>query len=223
MRVFVHGFGQTPMASWERVARALPDEARLPNVGGGGDFVTAAHGLDHGPAEYVGYSMGGRLCLQLALDRPGIVERLVLVSGSPGITGEAERAARRDADEQLARQVEREGVDAFLERWITQPLFGTLSRELSGIDDRKASYTVDMLTHQLRDLGQGSQPDNWSRLGELPMPVLVIAGALDRKYVDIARRMGEAIPNARIEIIGDAGHACHLERADEVAHVLATW
>ena len=90
------------------------------------DFVTTAHELDLGPGEYVGYSMGGRLCLQLALDRPDLVERLVLVSASPGIADAAARATRVEADEQLAQDIERDGVDAFLERWVAQPLFATL-------------------------------------------------------------------------------------------------
>jgi 2-succinyl-6-hydroxy-2,4-cyclohexadiene-1-carboxylate synthase len=167
--------------------------------------------------------MGGRLCLQLALDRPERVERLVLISSSPGIADDAERAARRDSDEAMAREIERDGVAAFLERWLAQPLFSTLPRELAGIDDRRAANTVESLTRQLVVLGQGSQPDNWPRLGELRMPVLLIAGALDTKYVDIAHRMGEAIPDARVEIVDGAGHACQLERPDDVAHLLASW
>ena len=96
--VFVHGFTQSG-ASWTPVAAALPDSiARvLPDVPDGLDFVATAGALGDlgGRAVYVGYSMGGRLCLQLALDRPDLVERLVLVSASPGIADDAERAARR--------------------------------------------------------------------------------------------------------------------------------
>jgi 2-succinyl-6-hydroxy-2,4-cyclohexadiene-1-carboxylate synthase len=172
---------------------------------------------------FVGYSQGGRLCLQLALDRPGVMQRLVLVSASPGIADEAERAARLEADERLAQEVERDGVDAFIERWLAQPLFTTLPRERSGIDDRKLLNTVEHLTYQLRVLGQGAQPSNWDRLGELRMPTLLIAGALDTKYVDIAHRMAERMSDARVEIVPDAGHACHLEQPEHVAQLLASF
>ena len=67
----------------------------------------------HAPAArgiYVGYSMGGRLCLRLALDRPDLVRGLMLVSTSPGIADPTERAARVEADELLADSVERDGV-----------------------------------------------------------------------------------------------------------------
>ena len=75
-----------------------------------------------------------------------------------------ERAARRDADERLAQEIERDGVDAFLERWLAQPLFATLPRDRAGVDERRAGNTVESLTHQLRVLGQGVQPSNWERL-----------------------------------------------------------
>jgi 2-succinyl-6-hydroxy-2,4-cyclohexadiene-1-carboxylate synthase len=220
--VLVHGFTQTP-GSWTPVAERLAAPTRAPEVGDGPDFVSVAHALADGRATYVGYSQGGRLCLHLALDRPEVVLRLVLVSASPGISDADERATRRAADDRLAGEIERDGVDAFLERWLAQPLFATLPRERSGIDVRRTANTVEGLTFQLRVLGQGVQPSNWERLGELAMPVLLIVGELDTKYVDIAHRMAARIADARVEVIPGAGHACHLEQPDHVAHLLASF
>lgn len=226
--VFVHGFTQTP-ASWEPVVDAMEHDTggvRLhlfPRVANEPSFALTAAKLGTASATYSGYSMGGRLCLQLALDRPETVARLVLVSASPGIADDADRVARCAADEQLAQSIERDGVDAFLERWVAQPLFATLPRDRSGIDDRRAGNTVESLTHQLRVLGQGAQPSNWGRLADLAVPTLLIVGELDTKYVDIAHRMADAIPNARVEVITHAGHACHLEQPEAVAHLLASW
>jgi 2-succinyl-6-hydroxy-2,4-cyclohexadiene-1-carboxylate synthase len=224
--VLVHGFTQTP-TSWAPVGDLLDGlldgSVHTPAVGEGADFVSVAHALDDGAATYVGYSQGGRLCLQLALDRPEVVQRLVLVSASPGIADAEERAARRAADDRLAAEIERDGVHAFLERWLAQPLFATLPRERSGLDDRRAANTVEGLAFQLRVLGQGVQPSNWQRLGEVAMPVLLIVGELDTKYVDIAHRMAERIADARVEVIPNAGHACHLEQPDHVAHLLASF
>ena len=222
-RVFVAGFTQAA-ESWTPVAERLGDrESVLASVAADRDFVATAHALDRGVADYVGYSMGGRLCLQLALDLPANVRRLALVSASPGIEDPEERAARLEADSQLARQIERDGVEAFLEHWLTQPLFATLPRELARIEERAQSATVGSLVHQVRTLGQGTQPSNWWRLESLRMPVLIIAGERDEKYVDVGRRMAAAIPDARFEIIPGAGHACHLEQPDAVAHLLSTW
>jgi 2-succinyl-6-hydroxy-2,4-cyclohexadiene-1-carboxylate synthase len=220
--VFVHGFTQTPV-SWAPVAERVDSPTRSVAVPTGPDFVTVAHALDDGPATYVGYSQGGRLCLQLALDQPDTVHRLVLVSASPGIADTHERAARRDADERLAQEIERDGVDTFLERWLAQPLFATLPPERAGLAERRAGNSVEYLTYQLRVLGQGAQPSNWERLGELRMPVLLIVGGLDTKYVDIAHRMADEISDARVEVIEGAGHACHLEQPERVAHLLTSW
>jgi 2-succinyl-6-hydroxy-2,4-cyclohexadiene-1-carboxylate synthase len=221
-RVLVHGFTQSP-ASWDAVARALPGDVVTPAIEPAGDFVAIASKLDSGAGEYVGYSMGGRLCLQLALDRLEVVRRLVLVSASPGIADPVERAARRNADEALAQAIERDGVDAFLERWLDQPMFATLPPGRAGVDERRRANTVESLTSQLRVLGQGVQPSNWDRLGELAIPVLLIVGELDTKYVEIARQMAVTIRDARVEVITGAGHACHLERPAEVAHLVASW
>lgn len=220
--VLVHGFTQTP-ESWRPVVDHLTRPACAAVVPDGPDFATVAHALDQGPATYVGYSQGGRLCLQLALDRPDIVQRLVLVSASPGIADPGERAARREADEHLAEEIEHDGVDAFLDRWLAQPLFATLPRERSGIDDRRAQNTVESLTAQLRVLGQGAQPSNWQRLAELRMPVLLVVGELDTKYVGIAHRMAGDIADVRVEVVPGAGHACHLEHPERVGHLLTTW
>src|SRR5207244_5173075 len=128
------------------------DAALFPSIDAVDDFERTAYGLgDLGPARYVGYSMGGRLCLRLALDRPEVVQRLVLVSASPGIQDDGERAARRDADERLARQIERDGADVFLERWIAQPLFATLPRRIARAH---RIHDVAVLTHQPPRLGQ---------------------------------------------------------------------
>jgi 2-succinyl-6-hydroxy-2,4-cyclohexadiene-1-carboxylate synthase len=224
--VFVHGFTQSA-ASWRPVDVFLDQtlDRRFLDVPDGLDFVATAAALGDvaGRGTYVGYSMGGRLCLQLALDRPELVEQLVLVSASPGIADPDERAARRESDEALALTVERDGVDAFLERWLTQPMFATVPPERAGLADRKQANTVETLTHQLRVLGQGAQPDNWPRLHALGMPVLLLAGALDVKYVDIAHRMSAQIADTRVEVIAESGHACHLEQPAAVAHAVTSW
>jgi len=221
VRVFVPGFTQAA-SSWSDVAARLDGDQRLLDVPPDRDFVNTAHALDAGPAEYVGYSMGGRLCLQLALDHPRSVRRLVLVSASPGIADDDARAARRAADEELARAAEREGVETFLRRWLGQPMFATLPAERAGLRERVRANTVESLAHQLRALGQGTQPSNWDRLGELSMPVVLVVGALDGKYVEIARSMHDVIARSRVVVVDGAGHACHLERPDELAHVIAS-
>lgn len=222
--ILVHGFTQTA-DSWEPVLDALPPSVdALPvEVPEALDFETTAAviGARGGAGRYVGYSMGGRLCLALALERPDLVESLVLVSASPGIADARERDARRNADEQLAHDVERDGLDAFLERWLAQPMFESLPRDAAGIEARRRGSSVERVTHQLRALGQGVQPSYWDRLAGLEMPVLLVTGAYDRKYRDLAEKMAAAIgANARTVTVPQAGHALHLEQPAALAVLL---
>jgi 2-succinyl-6-hydroxy-2,4-cyclohexadiene-1-carboxylate synthase len=222
--VLVPGFTQTA-AAWDPVRAHLPAEidAVAVDVPTGLGFVetAAAIGDAGGPAIYVGYSMGGRLCLRLALDQSDVVRGLVLLSASPGIADDGERAARMEADEKLALEIERDGVDAFLERWLRQPLFATLPPDAARLDARRAGNTVATLTHALRVLGAGAQEPLWDRLADLEPPFLPVAGTLDEKYVDIAFAMAARVgPDVYPVLIGGAGHATHLENPEAFASVL---
>ncbi len=137
--VLLHGFTQTA-ASWGPVVDALqgPFSVFLPDAPGHGGsgavradlWATAELLAEAVPvtATWVGYSMGGRTALHFALAHPGRVQRLVLISTSAGIEDPGQRAARRAADEALADRIEQEGTDRFLEWWLAQPLFASLSR-----------------------------------------------------------------------------------------------
>lgn len=211
--VFVPGFTQ-PASSWDRVRAGLAGDHVALDVPDGLDFTATAHAIGDagGRAIYVAYSMGGRLALRLAVDRPDLVAGLALLSASPGIADDAARAARRRSDDALACDVERDGVDTFLSRWLAQPMFSMLDADDADIAARRTSNTVDRLTHQLRVLGQGAQEPLWSRLHELTMPVEVAAGALDAKYARLAREMAASIgTNARVDIVAGLGHALHLQ------------
>jgi 2-succinyl-6-hydroxy-2,4-cyclohexadiene-1-carboxylate synthase len=220
--VLVHGFTQT-LRAWDGMTATLAETFQvvrvdLPGHGGSAgvdlDFAetAAAIGDAGGTATYVGYSMGGRLCLRLALDRPDLVQSLVVIGASPGLADEGERAARRASDEALAGEIERIGTAAFLERWLAQPMFSTLEPEPADLEARLANTSAG-LARALRRLGTGVQEPLWDRLGELEMPVLAVAGQQDSRYMDIAEQIADAVGvNAQVVALAGAGHAAHLER-----------
>ena len=169
-------------------------------------------------AVWVGYSMGGRLALGAAVLGPERVAGLVLESASPGLETEAERRARRERDEALARRILSTGVDAFVNDWMAQPLFAS-QRDLPELVQererrRRKRASARGLAGSLLGMGTGAQPSFWGRLGELEMPVLVLTGALDRKFEAIGDRMAEAIPRATRRSVPEAGHTVHLERPE---------
>lgn len=232
--VLVHGFTQTARcwgafadhlaaAHYRLIAVDAPGHGRSADVAV--DFETGAALLGDtcGRAVYVGYSMGGRYALRLALDRPELVRALVLIGASPGIEDPDERAARRAEDEQRAAHIERVGVAAFLDEWLRQPLFATLPAEAAHRDERLRN-TASGLASSLRLAGTGAMEPLWSRLATVRMPVLLVTGEHDAKFVSIAERMVHAMdPHAWSVVVSDAGHSVHLEQPDVTAEVVTSW
>ncbi|MDA8342347.1 MAG: alpha/beta fold hydrolase [Actinomycetota bacterium] len=235
--VLAHGFTQTgrlwgPMAedlSVDHLVVAVDLPGHGDSRGVRADLVTGAELLGDagGRGAYVGYSMGARYCLHLALARPDLVTCLVLVSGTAGIDDEAERTARRLADERLADELDPPAggpdplpLGAFLDRWLAQPLFAGLPPAAAGTGERLRNDPVG-LAWSLRLAGTGTQRPLWSDVGGLAMPVVVVTGARDTKFSALGRRLAAAIgANARHAVVPDAGHAPHLERPGDVADLV---
>lgn len=182
------------------------------------DLIALFEQVGAAPAHLLGYSMGGRLALYLALTYPAHVQSLILESASPGLATLSERDARIRQDELLAARIEREGIEAFVSFWESIPLFGSqqaLPEEVrQRLRDQRLKNNAQGLANSLRGMGTGAQPALWDRLAELKMPALLLAGALDTKFVHIAQQMHAQLPDARLAIIPDAGHTLHLEAPD---------
>jgi pimeloyl-ACP methyl ester carboxylesterase len=147
----------------------------------------------------------------------------VLIGATPGIVDDGERDRRRAADAQLARRLLQIGVDAFLDEWLSGPLFASLGPAAACRDER-ASNTAAGLAASLERCGTGTQAPLWDRLPELDMPVLALAGATDERFAAIGARMVERIgANAGLALVDGAGHAAHLERPEVTAHLVLSW
>lgn len=231
--ILLHGFTQTG-ASWRPVAAQAAERYRVhaPDLRGHGAaserrpvsfeaVVEDVAGLLPGAFVLGGYSMGGRIALAAALAHPARVERLVLVGTSPGLAEERERAERRRADEKLARELERDGVEPFAARWGAQELFAGQPPEVArAAHEDRLRNTAPGLAAALRGLGTGVMAPLWERLGELHMPVIVIAGERDTKFRAVGEEMAARVPHAQMRVLAGAGHAAHLERPVEVAALL---
>ncbi len=170
------------------------------------------------PATVVGYSMGARLALVLALEHPASVARLVLESPSAGIADQADRAARRQSDEHLADDIERDGVEAFVARWETMPIFASHADLPADVQAQQRAerrrHSAVGLAASLRGAGQGAMSPIHDRLALITAPTLVLAGARDKSGLERARAVAGGIPGARLEVIDSAGHTPHLEAPD---------
>jgi 2-succinyl-6-hydroxy-2,4-cyclohexadiene-1-carboxylate synthase len=175
--------------------------------------------MGDGPVDLGGYSLGGRVALHVALRHPERVRRLVLLGATRGLASEEERAERRARDEALASRVLSLGVDAFLDEWLAQPLFATLSPDPR---ERAArSRDAEGLAASLRLAGTGTQRWLGQHLDALASPTLALAGAIDTKFADEAAAIARAVPAGVCLLVPGAGHAAHLEQPEVTARRVA--
>lgn len=228
--VCLHGFTQTGR-SWSQVADLLGDgvETYCPDAPGHGlsgrcrlDITHYADALASSlpPSIFVGYSMGGRTALHVAIRHPASTLGLLLVGATPGLSDSIERNARRESDDRLADRLESMDIDDFLEEWLGQPLFSTLSRDDWDLADRRRN-DVHGLAHSLRTAGTGVQESLWDLLSEITCPVVLVTGERDKKFEAIAERMshllGGPIEHVRVPM---RGHAVHIEDPHVVADLI---
>jgi 2-succinyl-6-hydroxy-2,4-cyclohexadiene-1-carboxylate synthase len=231
--VLVHGFTQTGR-SWRPVAEDLARDHEVvlldaPGHGGSADVAVGladgagllAEAAD-GPGAWIGYSMGARWSLHVALQRPEAVTGLVLLGGTAGIEDDGERAERRRRDLDTADRLTAVGVDRFLDEWLAQPLFAGLAPDRSALEDRRRN-TVEGLRSSLELAGTGAQAPLWGRLRELAVPVLAVAGDADVPYAARAERIASLVPAGEAARVPGAGHAAHLERPEAFLAVVRPW
>ena len=222
--LLLHGFTATGR-SWDPVRRLL-DGQRYPDVLAPGLRARSIpEQVDRlrqdEPYALAGYSMGGRIALHLALAQPELVRRLVLVSTTAGIEDPRERAERAEADERLAQEIERDGVEAFAENWARGALFADQPPEVAAFarSDR-LRWTAADLAASLRALGTGVMEPVWERLGEVTAPAVVVVGERDAKFRRLGERLAAGLPRGDLRVVAGAGHAVHLERPEAVAAAL---
>jgi len=245
--VMLHGFTQTGRL-WGEFGRRLAESRRLvlvdlPGHGGSAevradlaataDLVAAAArrhlrteepaAAEPAPVDVLGYSLGGRVALHLALAHPGLLRRLVVIGASGGIEDAAARSARRAADDALAAELEATGdLEGFLERWLASPLFAGLRPGAADLRERRRN-TAAGLAASLRSAGTGTQEPLWGRLSGVAAPALVMAGAADHRFVALGARLAASLPAGVLALVPGAGHAAHLEQPAVAARMVGGW
>jgi 2-succinyl-6-hydroxy-2,4-cyclohexadiene-1-carboxylate synthase len=225
--VLLHGFAGQP-EMWDPVLRKLAIDVDaycpvLPGHGKAAPIPSASSFLDvvdvlaeqlrsRAPLLLAGYSLGGRLALALALRHPSLVRAALLISAHPGIEHPDERAARRDWAAARAIAIEERGVEIFAKEWERLELFATQSDQQ--IEEQRAgrmAHEVRGLAWVMRTLGTGNMPPMWDALVESDVRLRVLVGALDDKYVTLARRITERAPRVPHRIVDAVGHNVLIE------------
>jgi 2-succinyl-6-hydroxy-2,4-cyclohexadiene-1-carboxylate synthase len=234
--IFLHGFMGCG-DEWNEIVERLPELfCILPDLPGHGrsvddlavddcSFKSTARSLidlmdrlELDTACLIGYSMGGRIALYTAIEYQQRFFGLVLESASPGLESDAARRDRRAQDEKTIAQMQTEGIDKFVDRWLSNPMFAAMRDRGEAFDRLKTlrcSNSIDSLALSLRCAGTGMQPSLWGRLHELKLPVMLVCGDGDGKYISIAERMSREIDDCAVARIPYSGHNTHFERPDQ--------
>ncbi len=215
MAVDLPGHGGTPLANFgeqdafERLLEALED---------------LLDGLSFGGVHLLGYSMGGRLALALALRAPERIRSLVLEGVSPGLETDGAIRTRHREEEGWAWALKTDRKQ-FLEIWQAKPLFSKQA-------ERNPKGYAQAMGHRLKGdpsgwagallgYGLGRQPNLWTELPDLDLPVLLITGEEDTKFTLGAHRMVALLPNASHRVVAQAAHAPHLEQPGAFDRIVA--
>lgn len=208
---FLPGHGERSLApgeSFEACVGRLLDDAREAGLRG---------------SSLVGYSMGARLALGLLLRDPAFFADTILVGVNPGI-GESQRPDRRAWEASWARTIREEGLDAFYEAWDRQPLLAPVSApSMEALEARRTdrrAHTREGLARAMTQLGLGAMPDYRPRLAEIEVPVTLVVGSEDAKFLALGREMVSSMVRARLVVVPGAGHNVVLEKPEALAALL---
>ena len=234
--LLLHGFSGD-CETWHTVANTLADGWRvimLDILGHGGsdkpatvesyrmpalaaDIADLLDQLEIKRTHLLGYSMGGRLALYMALRYPARFESLILESASPGLADSSERAERRRRDQVLADRIQAQGIESFVDYWERLPLWGSQSRLppeiLAAQRQQRLGNSALGLANSLRGMGAGAQPNLWPRLPALELRALLLVGEADAKFRRINEAMAALMPKAQLRLVSAAGHNTHLGNA----------
>jgi 2-succinyl-6-hydroxy-2,4-cyclohexadiene-1-carboxylate synthase len=177
-----------------------------------------------GPALVAGYSLGARHALAHHVRHPDRFHAGVLVSGSPGLATDEERAERVRADQRWIELLETSPLSDFVDAWERQPLFASqqaLSPELRGAErERRLSHSGAGLAHSLRATGAGAMPSHWPALRGLSQRIELLAGGLDARFCGLGRAVVSELSNGALTEVPGAGHNLLLERPRAVTDAI---
>jgi 2-succinyl-6-hydroxy-2,4-cyclohexadiene-1-carboxylate synthase len=189
------------------------------------DLIVLLNQLEIDQIDLLGYSMGGRLALTLAILYPERVRKLILESASPGLRTNEERMLRRMKDKELANFIKEQGIIPFVDYWEAIPLFSTMSSLPNfikeAIREQRLSNHAQGLANSLIGMGTGSQPSWWDQLNGLSCEVLLLTGEKDEKFCKIAETMAEYMRKASWIVINNGGHAIHVEQREKFGTIVS--
>ncbi len=213
--------------SWDPVSLTLPGHDRSAPLPDGASFEQSVEriadllgeNLD-APFPVIGYSLGARVALALLVRRPHLFQSALLAGVNPGIDDGGERTKRAARDAGWGNLLRSEGIEAFVDRWEGLPLFATqASLPPDLLEEQRATrlgHDPEGLARSMLALGLAAMPDYRPALGGIDIPIRLVAGEKDDKFLAIARSMLSRLKRGRLTVVSGAGHNVLLERPESL-------
>jgi 2-succinyl-6-hydroxy-2,4-cyclohexadiene-1-carboxylate synthase len=236
----LHGFTQTGRL-WGRFGDLLAEShtlitVDLPGHGDSGSVRTdlpttaglvgeaARTVVGDGACALLGYSLGARVALHVAIGADLPLSGLVLIGVTAGIEDPATRESRREADDALADELEASGdVEGFVDAWLHGPLFERLAPSDAAGRSERLRNSASGLASSLRLCGTGTQEPLWDQLPTLSCPVLALAGSDDTRFASSALRVARLVPYGVASLVPGGGHAVHLAQPEPAGRIVRHW
>lgn len=185
----------------------FPDITSFTDVG---DLIVKQ--LQQHPFFLLGYSMGGRIALDITRRYSSQVKKLICVSGSPGIEDENLASIRYEKDKKLLVNCDKK---VFLQKWYKQNLFCGITEDAkyTQLFTRRLQGNFIEMQKGLDIMSVGKQPNMWPWLKNNQKSILYICGRMDVKYLGIAQRLQQQT-SVEISIFEKCSHMPHFQKPE---------
>lgn len=164
----------------------------------------------------LGYSLGGRLALQAAFDKPGLWDEVALVSAHPGTISEEDRHRRRLADNDWAEKFLNLPWNDVVRLWNGQPVF-IGSEEPKRLEQE---FNRDSLAAALVNWSLAEQDFVAGKIVPLKPKLHWFAGDKDRKFIDLFQNLKVDGFVEDINVVKGASHRVIFDNPEELARLL---
>jgi 2-succinyl-6-hydroxy-2,4-cyclohexadiene-1-carboxylate synthase len=167
-----------------------------------------------------GYSMGGRLLFQLIAHHQNFFKGALIESSHCGIQSEKDRKKRIKSDDSRALSI-LENYSDFVDQWMELPLFEYASNQQKKDYSTLMKYqNPKLMAASLRGFGAGVMPSVCEKLQNLRLPLYLVAGRSDPKYVKLMTAIAENIENCTLTVVENAGHRVHADQPEKLTQII---
>ena len=160
----------------------------------------------------IGYSLGGRIALDIAERNNFNLKKIVLINAHPGLTTEKEKLNRKNFEVTILQELKRQTLPEFMSYWNNLGIF-LFDEPIKLTDEARYRKSAEIFDHYRLS----NQKDHLPGILENKNKVLWIIGSLDEKYMDIARE--KLVPNNIPVKFIEGGHRL-FQRPAELVKIL---